>query len=329
MDNLTIEQYKQEMLRQASRARAFDPPAAVPLEEPVMAHDFGEPDLPAIVHMPSNEMMEDSYTQPDPFFDTTIEAEDIVPFVQEESDDNGMFLAAETQPPAPAAMPQPTLQPEPEPMFEPQFEVQAEAFADLPAPLPQAMPDAGVISDEEWFGMSGAAAQPTVAYVDEPEELDAEQLDEIEHFPPGNAALEANETVTEYYEMPSPVFSSLAEFRANNPAKGEILVHVTDHGSPAAGARVQITKQIGGKTYRFYDGYAGRNGSVGPIELPAPRKEAAYHETTIPYALYDITVTHARERQHLQNVPMFADTAGEQVVRMQNDIPINEAVYVK
>lgn len=328
MDNLTIEQYKQEMLRQASRARAFDPPAAVPLEESsFQQHEFGEPDLPSIVHIPANEIMEDTYIQPDPFFDTTIEAEDIIPFVQEHDGNNNVFFTAEAQPP------------------EPEFKTQTEAIIDVPPSLPQAVPqavpNAGVISDEEWFGSCPAITAPENICT-EPEEVCAEQLDNIEHFPPcntctacnanqaNNAELENADKTTEYYEMPSPVFTSLAEFRANNPAKGELIIHVVDNfGSPAAGARVQITRQVGGRTYRFYDGYAGRNGSVGPIELPAPSKETAFHETTVPYALYDITVTHARDRQQLQNVPMFANTVGEQVVRMQNSIPINEAVYVK
>ncbi|MCL2446949.1 MAG: hypothetical protein FWD06_09320 [Oscillospiraceae bacterium] len=330
MDNLTIEQYKQEMLRQASRARIFDPPAAVPVEKIIIREaETKEPDLPPMVHMPVNATMEDTYKQPDPFFDTTIEAEDIVPLAEQDSVDDNLFFTPEPEPQT-----EPVLEYQPEPMLQ----SQTETFLEAPTPLSQAAPSAGVISDEEWFGTP--AAQPTVAYPIEPEELfslpeENEMLDQSEHFPPApcysedDPTYEPSESTTEYYEMPSPVFSSLAEFRASNPAKGELLVHVTDKGNPAAGARVQITKQISGKHYRFYDGYAGRSGSVGPIELPAPRKEAAYHETTIPYALYDITVTHARNRQHLQNVPMFADTAGEQVVRMQNDIPINEAVYVK
>ncbi|MCL2194408.1 MAG: hypothetical protein FWB76_00435 [Oscillospiraceae bacterium] len=302
MDNLTIEQYKQEMLRQASRARAFDPPAAVPLEDT----NNREPDLPPVVHMPVNETMEDNYADSDPFFDTTIVAEDIVPLA--EADCDNPFAASE-------------------PQAAPMLDVQTEPFVPTPAPPPRAGTDASIISDEEWFGT--CTTPPAAIFADEPEELFPQELDEAEHFPPCDPLLDADESTTEYYEMPSPVFSSLAEFKASNPAHGEILVHVTDHGNPAAGARVQITKQIGGKNYRFYDGYVGRSGSVGPINLPTPRKDMAYHETTIPYALYDITVTHARERQQLHNVPMFADTTGEQVVRMENDIPIDEAVYVK
>jgi len=321
MDKLTIEQYKQEMLRQARRARAFDPPAAVPAP----ARPEPEPELPPMVHMPANDFMQDSfensYDEPDPFFDTTIVAEDIIPFAQEEdSSDIDNFFSPE---PAFEPMFEPVFEPEPQPMPEPQ----PEAFYAPPAPLSHAQPNAGVISDEEWFGQ---LAESGVAYPLEPEEFFPDEVEpQPEHFPPYDPDLEGDESTTEYYEMPSPVFSSLAEFKANNPAHGEIFVHVTDHNHPAAGARVQITKQIGGKAYRFYDGYAGRSGSVGPIELPAPRKETAYHETTIPYALYDITVTHGHHRQKLENVPMFADTSGEQVVRMQDTIPINEALYVK
>jgi len=321
MDKLTIEQYKQEMLHQARRARTFDPPAAVPFEESsIPPQHAGEPELPPVVHMPANEIMEDSYensyVEPAPFFDTTIIAEDIIPFAHEENiSDSGIFLMPE---------PQPEFEPQPEPMPEPQ------AFFAPPIALPQAESSAGVISDEEWFGQPDA--EPVVAAPLEPEEFPPDELDDLglpEHFPPYNPEPDTNETTTEYYEMPSPVFSSLAEFKANNPAHGEIFVHVLDNSHPASGARVQITKQIGGKTYRFYDGYVGRSGSVGPIELPAPRKETAYHETTIPYALYDITVTHARDHQKLENVPMFADTSGEQVVRMKETEHINEALYVK
>ena len=144
--------------------------------------------------------------------------------------------------------------------------------------------------------------------------------------------VEGKEPIEGTFEMPIPVFDSMEDFRAQNPAQGLLNIHVVlaQTDAPVAGARVQVTKQIGQTNYLFYDAQTDPSGNAGPIALPAPPKELSYDENAIPYALYDVQVTHNDRRQDLLNVSIFPDTTAIQNVHLdRNAAPINQALYTR
>jgi len=187
---------------------------------------------------------------------------------------------------------------------------------------------AAAITEEEWFRRP---AEETVAVP----LMMAEDVDCAREPTPEACGdepyIEGHEHFGGYFEMPIPVFASLEDFMAQNTAQGTLTIHVLtpEAGTPVAGAQVQITKLIGDTNYLFFDARTDARGTVGPLTLPTPPKDLSYDENAIPYALYDITVTHAGRRQELLNVSMFADTGATQVVRLDNSPPINQALYTR
>ena len=187
---------------------------------------------------------------------------------------------------------------------------------------------ASAISEEDWFhrpAAEAAAVPLTMA-----EDIDCSQ----EPMPKActdEPYIEGHDHFGGYFEMPIPTFASLDDFMAQNSAQGTLTIHVLtpEAGTPVASAQVQVTKLIGDTNYLFFDARTDARGTVGPIVLPTPPKDLAYDENAIPYALYDITVTHAGRRQELLNVSMFADTGATQVVRLDNSPPINQAIYTR
>jgi len=214
-------------------------------------------------------------------------------------------------------------------------------------PRPQPRAAAAAIADDSWFHQPAVGAAAPVA-----EELAAEataapllaqQLPFAGDDIPAAQAYEetpvpglmerapADLPIDGYYEMPVPAFDSLDDFLASNPSHGQltVLVLTPDAGVPIPGAHTQVTKLIGDTTYLYYDALTDENGSVGPATLPAPPRELSFDENAIPYAQYDITVTHGSDRQDLLNVTIFPDTTAVQVVRLDHSPPINEAIYTR
>ena len=361
MERHTIEQYKQEMLAQARRTQFFDPPAAVPPADPPPPPPESEPKPPEPAHVPAAKPM------PDPVPMPAAEPEpEIVSLAEPDEPEPELVIEPEPEPEA-EIEPEILHMPEPLPVAQTQISLNVHkevTVAPPPEPVAEEIPvatpaapqandkptgakahhprckhgkckhqaaravAASAITEEDWFrrpAVEAAAAPLSVA-----EDVDCSQTP-LPEACGDEAYIAGHEHFGSTFEMPIPVFASLEDFMAQNSALGKLTIHVLtpEAGTPVAGAQVQVTKLIGDTNYLFFDIQTDSSGTVGPIALPTPPKELAHDENAIPYALYDITVTHGSNRQELLNVPMFADTGATQVVRLDNSPPINQALYTR
>ena len=132
------------------------------------------------------------------------------------------------------------------------------------------------------------------------------------------------------WELPSPQYDSLEDFLAKNTGRGVLTMQplVDESGTPVRGARIRVTKNIGGVDYLFHDVQTDANGEAGRLVLPAPEKQLSERPPsgTPPYALYDVTLSLGGNRpETLHNVVIFADT--ESIQALDTGEPVNETEY--
>ena len=145
--------------------------------------------------------------------------------------------------------------------------------------------------------------------------------------PPIEGRTEANGT----WELPDPQFASLDDFLAKNTGRGVLTMQALadESGAPIQGARVRVTKNIGGVDYQFYDVQTDARGEAGRLLLPAPEKQLSSQPPhgTAPYALYDVTVSLNNQPDTLENVVIFADTESMQALDTGEGETFDESQY--
>lgn len=113
-----------------------------------------------------------------------------------------------------------------------------------------------------------------------------------------------------------------AAFRAYNTQSGFLRVQAFagPQTIPVAGAQVLVTRDFTDGTRRFASGQTDQSGVLDGIVLPAPDGELAQTPgNTVPYALYDIRVSHPDYRTEIyKQVPIFESVKSIQPVQFQS-----------
>ena len=100
----------------------------------------------------------------------------------------------------------------------------------------------------------------------------------------------------DYPNVPrEPEYSDLDDFLKANPRQGSVRfrTYTARNALPVEGARVILSKMIGGSRHTFYDIITDSSGLTPVLELPAP--SASLSQTPVvtvqPYSLYDAEIT--------------------------------------
>lgn len=100
---------------------------------------------------------------------------------------------------------------------------------------------------------------------------------------------------TEPGNYPEPVYADFADFESKNTGRGTMSfrVYTAREALPVIGAKVIITKQIGGEMHTFSVLTTDISGQTAPITLPAPEKNLSLDSGNKiqPFSLYDAVVT--------------------------------------
>lgn len=100
---------------------------------------------------------------------------------------------------------------------------------------------------------------------------------------------------TEPGNYPEPVYADFAEFESKNTGRGTMAfrVYTAREALPVVGAKIIITKQIGGEMHTFSTLTTDMSGQTAPITLPAPEKNLSLDSGNKiqPFSLYDAVVT--------------------------------------
>ena len=115
------------------------------------------------------------------------------------------------------------------------------------------------------------------------------------------------------------ISETYAAFRAYNTESGFLCVQAFagPQTIPVSGAQVLVTRDFTDGTRRFAAGQTDESGVLDGIVLPAPPGARAQAPgNTVPYALYDIRVSHPDYRTEIyQQVPVFEGVKSIQPVR--------------
>ena len=99
---------------------------------------------------------------------------------------------------------------------------------------------------------------------------------------------------TEPGNFPEPVYADFADFESKNTGRGTMAfrVYTAREALPVIGAKVIITKQIGGEMHTFSTLTTDMSGQTAPITLPAPEKNLSLDSGNKiqPFSLYDAVV---------------------------------------
>lgn len=121
----------------------------------------------------------------------------------------------------------------------------------------------------------------------------------------------------------TPEPNTFAEFQKLNRKTGFLRVQAFagPQAVPVPGASVTVTHDFTDGPRRFASGQTDESGIPDGIVLPAPDTGAAQSpEGVMPYALYDIRVSHPDFRTEIyRQVPIFPDVKSIQPVRFLSD----------
>lgn len=120
-------------------------------------------------------------------------------------------------------------------------------------------------------------------------------------------------------------YSSLQEYTDLNARRGSLRfrTYTARDALPVAGARVVVSKNIGGKKHVFYSLTTDSSGLTQVMSLPAPPKELSEtpDSSVQPYALYDAEITAAGYNDVLiRDLPVFEGVLSLQKVAMVPDV---------
>lgn len=113
-----------------------------------------------------------------------------------------------------------------------------------------------------------------------------------------------------YPAPPEQVFRSLDEFMRANPRQGSVQfrTYTARNALPVAGAKIVVTKVIGGETHTFYTLTTDVSGQTEEVILPAPPVALSQKPDSgiQPYALYDADITAEGYRPvGVRSLPVF------------------------
>lgn len=99
---------------------------------------------------------------------------------------------------------------------------------------------------------------------------------------------------TEPGNFPEPVYADFADFESKNTGRGTMSfrVYTAREALPVIGAKIIITKEIGGEMHTFSTLTTDMSGQTAPITLPAPEKNLSLDSGNKiqPFSLYDAVV---------------------------------------
>lgn len=122
----------------------------------------------------------------------------------------------------------------------------------------------------------------------------------------------------------SPVSDTFESFRQRNTKSGflRIQAFAGPQTIPVPGADVLVTRNFLDGTRRFAAGTTDSSGVLDGIILPAPDSTLSQQPgTVLPYALYDVRVSHPDYRTEVyRDVPVFDGIKSIQPVRFQSEV---------
>lgn len=162
--------------------------------------------------------------------------------------------------------------------------------------------------------MAARSGQPENT-VGTPVELPADE-DAIINQPEAGTGRDPLQTLT-------PEANTFAAFQKLNPKVGFLRVQAFagQRTIPVPNATVLVTRDFTDGARRFASGVTNESGVLDGIALPAPDSMLAQSPTgEMPYALYDIRVSHPDYRTEIyRQVPIFAGIKSIQPVQFQSD----------
>ncbi len=129
-------------------------------------------------------------------------------------------------------------------------------------------------------------------------------------------------------------YSSLQEYTDINARRGSLRfrTYTARASLPVAGARVVISKNIGGKKHVFYSLTTDSSGLTQVMSLPAPPKELSEtpDSSVQPYALYNAEVSAAGYNDvFIRDIPVFEGVLSLQKVAMVPELGQETEVIVE
>lgn len=128
-------------------------------------------------------------------------------------------------------------------------------------------------------------------------------------------------------------FDTLREFTEANPRRGTVRFRTyTARGAlPVQGARIVVSKPIGGKDHVFYTLTTDMSGQTPIIMLPAPPKELSEtpNGTIAPYSVYNVLVTaQGFNDVVIGNLPVFEGVTSVQRVALVPSVGQNIPEFI-
>ncbi len=171
--------------------------------------------------------------------------------------------------------------------------------------------------------------------VDEDEQLGRRDFSEDQ--PPVNSSDDIAELEQEGDEFVIPAeqeYTSLQEYTDINNRRGMLQFRAyTARGAlPVMGARIIVSKDIGGKKHVFYSLTTNDSGLTQVSSLPAPPKELSETPDSLvqPYALYDAEITAAGYNEIvIRDLPVFEGVLSVQRVPLVPDLGQDADVIVE
>lgn len=120
---------------------------------------------------------------------------------------------------------------------------------------------------------------------------------------------------------PEPEYETLQEFTDVNNRRGTLRFRTyTARGAlPVAGARIVVSRQIGGQRHVFYILTTDESGQSAILSLPAPPKELSETPDSVvtPYATYDVQINAAGyDEVMIRALPVFEGVQSVQRVAL-------------
>lgn len=122
--------------------------------------------------------------------------------------------------------------------------------------------------------------------------------------------------------VPAPrKYKNYEDFLSRNPSSGFLKVQVSaaDESFPISNALVEVVAKLEDGDRTMFTGYTDIDGIVDNIRLPAPNSSFSLEEnnTTEPYAVYNITVSHPNfASSQYDNAPVFDSIKSVQPVEL-------------
>lgn len=202
--------------------------------------------------------------------------------------------------------------------FEEETDSYEEYVDPIPDPAEEAEPETDGIPNEADNGVSTVTPQQAEELGDIPESGSSpdEQLGkrDFEDQTPVQNSRDDIRPLRQSGIAPTPVeeknYSSLQEFTDANIRRGTVRFRTyTARGAlPVPGAKIVVSKNIGGEKHVFYTLTTDISGQTPVISLPAPPKELSItpDSTITPYAVYNAEVTSSGYNDVLiTNMPVF------------------------